>query len=113
MLAGSYNELCDIWSCGVIMYVLLCGYPPFLADTDPQVLAMVRRGTFTFPQEDWHQVSEDAKDLIKKLLAMKPAERFCAAQVRLNGPVRKRFELEKREVGLYYHILLFIVVSRP
>jgi len=80
VLQGHYNELCDIWSCGVIMYVLLCGYPPFLADTDPQVLAMVRRGHFTFPQEDWHQVSDDAKQLIKKLLEMKPADRFTAEQ---------------------------------
>ncbi|CAK9073302.1 unnamed protein product [Durusdinium trenchii] len=80
VLAGSYNELCDIWSCGVIMYVLLCGYPPFLADTDPQVLALVRRGHFTFPAEDWSQVSDDAKNLITKLLAMKPAERFTAEQ---------------------------------
>ncbi|CAJ1393836.1 unnamed protein product [Effrenium voratum] len=80
VLAGHYNELCDIWSCGVIMYVLLCGYPPFLADADPQVLALVRRGHFTFPAEDWSQVSDDAKQLIRKLLAMKPQDRFTAEQ---------------------------------
>jgi len=80
VLQGSYNELCDVWSCGVIMYVLLCGYPPFLADTDPQVLALVRKGHFSFPSEDWSQVSGDAKDLIKKLLEMKPSERYTAEQ---------------------------------
>mmetsp|Transcript_3698 Transcript_3698/g.6638 ORF Transcript_3698/g.6638 Transcript_3698/m.6638 type:complete len:486 (-) Transcript_3698:107-1564(-) len=105
VLSGSYNELCDIWSCGVIMYVLLCGYPPFLADTDPQVLALVRRGHFTFPSEDWSQVSGDAKDLIKKLLEFKPADRYTAEQalnhvwIKDKAPHAKNMDLNTTSVS--------------
>jgi calcium-dependent protein kinase len=80
VLQGRYDEACDVWSCGVIMYILLCGYPPFYGDTDAQVLKKVREGTFTFNQADWRNISEDAKDLIRKLLAFNPKDRFTAEQ---------------------------------
>ncbi|KAF4706507.1 Calcium-dependent protein kinase 2, partial [Perkinsus olseni] len=48
VLQGNYNEKCDSWSCGVIMYILLCGYPPFYADNDTDILKRVRRGKYTF-----------------------------------------------------------------
>jgi calcium-dependent protein kinase len=79
VLAGSYNEKCDIWSCGVIMYVLLCGYPPFHGDTDPEILRKVRSGRFDFPAEDWDSISGDAKDLITKMLTMDQSARPAAA----------------------------------
>ncbi|CAK9007604.1 unnamed protein product [Durusdinium trenchii] len=65
VLAGNYDQLSDLWSCGVIMYVLLCGYPPFFGDTDSEVLAKVRLGNFNFNPSDWKNVSEDAKTLIR------------------------------------------------
>jgi calcium-dependent protein kinase len=60
------------------MYVLLCGYPPFFADSDSQVLAKVRLGTFSFNSGDWKHISEDAKDLIRQLLKMQPKDRYNA-----------------------------------
>mmetsp|Transcript_16402 Transcript_16402/g.39361 ORF Transcript_16402/g.39361 Transcript_16402/m.39361 type:complete len:513 (+) Transcript_16402:223-1761(+) len=80
VLAGKYDETCDLWSCGVIMYILLCGYPPFYGDTDADVLAKVRLGNYSFNAPDWKNISEDAKDLIRKLLKMHPKERFTAKQ---------------------------------
>jgi len=80
VLAGKYDNACDIWSCGVIMYVLLCGYPPFYGDTDADVLQKVRLGNFTFTAADWKGVSEDAKDLIRKTLKMNPRDRYTAEQ---------------------------------
>jgi len=78
VLQGKYNHLCDIWSCGVIMYVLLCGYPPFYGDSDAEVLSKVRNGRFSFSPADWSGVSSDAKDLIKEMLKVNPKERIEA-----------------------------------
>eukprot|EP00435_Cladocopium_sp_Y103_P058488 s288_g20.t1 len=80
VLAGNYDQLSDLWSCGVIMYVLLCGYPPFFGDTDSEVLAKVRLGNFNFNPADWKNVSEDAKTLIRHLLKMNPKDRYTAEQ---------------------------------
>eukprot|EP00437_Effrenium_voratum_P005556 CAMPEP_0181423470 /NCGR_PEP_ID=MMETSP1110-20121109/14144_1 /TAXON_ID=174948 /ORGANISM="Symbiodinium sp., Strain CCMP421" /LENGTH=501 /DNA_ID=CAMNT_0023546595 /DNA_START=65 /DNA_END=1570 /DNA_ORIENTATION=- len=80
VLAGKYDQQCDIWSCGVIMYVLLCGYPPFFGDTDADVLAKVRLGNFNFNPADWKNVSDDAKNLIRWMLKMNPRDRYTAEQ---------------------------------
>lgn len=68
VLNEKYDQKCDIWSCGVIMYILLCGYPPFNGDTDNEILAKIKSGKFTFPDEEWSTISNDAKDLIKSML---------------------------------------------
>jgi len=81
VLAGKYNEKCDIWSCGVILYILLCGYPPFFGERDADILANVKRGKFEFPSPDWDDASKDAKDLIKLMLKMNPDERPNATEV--------------------------------
>jgi len=78
VIAGKYDHLCDMWSAGVIMYVMLCGYPPFFGDTDAEILAKVRTGKYTFSSKDWKGISEDAKDLIRCLLKLDPAERYSA-----------------------------------
>eukprot|EP00929_Paragymnodinium_shiwhaense_P011406 TRINITY_DN11704_c0_g2_i5.p1 TRINITY_DN11704_c0_g2~~TRINITY_DN11704_c0_g2_i5.p1 ORF type:complete len:500 (-),score=149.62 TRINITY_DN11704_c0_g2_i5:379-1878(-) len=80
VLAGKYDQAADLWSCGVIMYVVLCGYPPFYGETDAQVLAKVRVGNFSFNAADWKNISEDAKNLIRHLLKMNPKDRFTAEQ---------------------------------
>merc|ERR1719359_1942752 len=80
VLAGKYDQLSDLWSCGVIMYVILCGYPPFYGETDADVLTKVRLGNFTFNAADWKNVSEDAKNLIRMLLKMSPKDRYTAEQ---------------------------------
>jgi calcium-dependent protein kinase len=80
VLAGKYDQSSDLWSLGVIMYVVLCGYPPFYGDTDADVLAKVRLGNFTFNAADWKNVSEDAKNLIRMLLKMNPKDRYTGEQ---------------------------------
>merc|ERR1719156_29341 len=80
VLAGKYDQSADLWSCGVIMYVLLCGYPPFYGETDADVLTKVRLGNFTFNASDWKNISEDAKTLIRMLLKMNPRDRYTAEQ---------------------------------
>ncbi|CAD8141190.1 unnamed protein product [Paramecium octaurelia] len=80
VLGHSYTEKCDIWSCGVILYILLCGYPPFVGKTENQILERVKLGKFTFDPEDWDTVSKEAKEFITKLLRMDPNKRLSAKQ---------------------------------
>eukprot|EP00931_Biecheleriopsis_adriatica_P063636 TRINITY_DN3857_c0_g2_i1.p1 TRINITY_DN3857_c0_g2~~TRINITY_DN3857_c0_g2_i1.p1 ORF type:complete len:489 (-),score=150.85 TRINITY_DN3857_c0_g2_i1:44-1510(-) len=80
VLAGKYDHQADMWSLGVIMYVMLCGYPPFYGDTDEEVLEKVRNGQLKFEKSDWKKVSADAQTLIKNLLKMNPTDRFTAQQ---------------------------------
>mmetsp|Transcript_19588 Transcript_19588/g.45554 ORF Transcript_19588/g.45554 Transcript_19588/m.45554 type:complete len:520 (+) Transcript_19588:208-1767(+) len=79
-LKGDYDESCDLWSIGVVMYVLLCGYPPFNGRDDASVLKKVKTGKYTFNPREWNQISEDAKELVRMLLQMDPTQRITAKQ---------------------------------
>ena len=79
VLAEKYDEKCDIWSCGVIMYILLSGHPPFNGNSDKAIMNKIKIGKFSFPEEDWEHISTDAKDLISKMLKFKPCERLSAS----------------------------------
>ena len=68
VLNNLYNEKCDMWSCGVIMYILLCGFPPFYGKNDQEIYNSIKSGRFTFKNVIWNSVSVYAKNLIKKLL---------------------------------------------
>ena len=85
ILAGPYNEKCDIWSIGVLTYVLLCGYPPFNGQTDKDILVKVKRGKYEYPESEWGQISESGKKFVSGLLAFVPAERW-SAQTALEHP---------------------------
>mmetsp|Transcript_65162 Transcript_65162/g.187561 ORF Transcript_65162/g.187561 Transcript_65162/m.187561 type:complete len:335 (-) Transcript_65162:159-1163(-) len=90
VLAGKYDQLSDMWSVGVIMYVMLCGYPPFFGETDAEVLAKVRLGNFSFNAADWKNISEDAKNLIRMLLKMNPKDRYTAEQALNHDWINKK-----------------------
>ena len=68
VLEGFYDEKCDIWSAGIILYILLCGYPPFNGDDDNEIMKNVKTKIFSYPEEEWNSVSEDAKNLINRIL---------------------------------------------
>lgn len=90
VLSRRYDMSCDVWSLGVITYVLLCGYPPFQAESDDETLALVSRGRFEFDTDDWVCVSEDARDLIRAMLQMNPSDRPTALQALTHDWIRKR-----------------------
>lgn len=79
VLAGNYDVSCDMWSAGCMLYILLCGYPPFYGDNNNEILQMVSRGNFDFDGEEWDDISADAKDLISKLIT-RPERRMTAAE---------------------------------
>ena len=80
VLNREYTKSCDIWSIGVITYILLCGYPPFYGDTDNQIFDSVRTGRFDFPSPDWDGISQSAKDFICSMLRKDQSKRLTAAQ---------------------------------
>jgi calcium-dependent protein kinase len=86
-----------MWSAGVIMYIMLCGYPPFHGTNDRDVIQKVRLGTFQFAFEDWRDISADAKALIRGLLSYHPKDRL-SADAGLNHSWLKRSLPKEREV---------------
>jgi len=80
VLQGKYDATCDVWSCGVIMYILLCGYPPFYGHSDGEVLSKVRLGHVAFDVRDWKHVSQGAKELIRAMLKVNPKDRYTAEE---------------------------------
>eukprot|EP00727_Mastigamoeba_balamuthi_P007897 m51a1_g3728 putative protein serine threonine kinase (355) ;mRNA; f:22933-24693 len=78
--SGSYSDAVDLWAVGVITYVLLCGYPPFYANSIPELFEQIKNAQYDFPPEEWSSVSDPAKDFIKKLLVVNPASRLSAKQ---------------------------------
>ena len=84
VLQGNYDNKCDIWACGVILYIMLCGYPPFDGETENEILKAISKKKFSFPEEEWKSVSDDAKDLIKHMIC-DPDKRYNAEMI-LNHP---------------------------
>lgn len=80
-----YDLSCDIWSLGVIIYILLCGFPPFFSTQglpmSPGMKKRIRLGQFDFPKPEWSEVSNEAKDLIRGCLKTNPQERLTIDQV--------------------------------
>ncbi|EPS57780.1 hypothetical protein M569_17037, partial [Genlisea aurea] len=76
-----YSQECDVWSAGVIIYILLCGVPPFWDETEQGIFSQVLRGDLDFVSEPWPGVSESAKDLVQRMLVRDPKKRLTAHQV--------------------------------
>uniref|UniRef100_A0A7S3NRC8 non-specific serine/threonine protein kinase n=1 Tax=Euplotes crassus TaxID=5936 RepID=A0A7S3NRC8_EUPCR len=68
ILSQDYSYACDTWSAGVILYIMLCGYPPFIGNDEEEVFKANLEGNYDFNDKVWDDISEDAKDLISKIL---------------------------------------------
>lgn len=90
VLQGKYDQSADLWSIGVILFVLLCGYPPFWGESDKEVLNKVKAGALNFNPADWKNVSHDAQNLVRNLLKMSQKERFTAEQALQDEWVRDK-----------------------
>ncbi|KAK6924939.1 Protein kinase domain [Dillenia turbinata] len=81
VLKRNYGPEVDVWSAGVILYILLCGVPPFWAETEQGVALAILRGVIDFKREPWPQISDSAKSLVKQMLEPDPRKRLTAQQV--------------------------------
>jgi len=110
-----YGLPVDLWACGVILYTLLSGLPPFWHRKQYLMFRMIMEGQYTMTGSEWDDVSETAKDLIRHLLVINPAERFTAAQAIQhpffnNERTRRKDFMAKRT--LKAHIILVWSISR-
>jgi calcium/calmodulin-dependent protein kinase I len=83
VIAGnpSYTVACDVWSLGVILFILLCGYPPFMAEDQAQLFNDIKAGRFEMDPTYWRGISLPAQDLVRRLLVVNPAKRLTAEQI--------------------------------
>ena len=78
VIMEDYDNKCDIWSCGIILYILLSGFPPFNGHSNKQIYNNIRFQKLYFSQDEWKGISKDAIELIKNMLNKNPENRFSA-----------------------------------
>jgi calcium/calmodulin-dependent protein kinase I len=88
LLNKGYTEAVDMWSVGVMLYILLCGFPPFFAEDNATLFEQIIQGNYTFMEPYWNHISASAKDLVSRLLQTDPKRRLTAKQVMSHPWVR-------------------------
>jgi calcium-dependent protein kinase len=94
VLEGNYNEKCDIWSCGVMLYMMLSGRPPFTGASDKEITDNVRFSDVILHSADWRKKSRDCIDFIRRLLIRDPNKRTSAADA-LDHPWLERMRKQR------------------
>ncbi|XP_017765900.1 PREDICTED: calcium/calmodulin-dependent protein kinase type II alpha chain isoform X2 [Eufriesea mexicana] len=75
-----YGKPVDIWACGVILYILLVGYPPFWDEDQHRLYAQIKAGSYDYPSPEWDTVTPEAKNLINQMLTVNPSKRITASE---------------------------------
>jgi len=103
-----YGPLVDIWSIGVILYIMLCGFPPFYSDNTLTLFRQIRRGDFSFPSPYWDRISASAKDLLCQMLVVDPRRRLTADQCLQHPWIVNASVQENRALGSHHRAFLLI-----
>merc|ERR1719199_1383421 len=94
VLKKSYDKSRDLWSVGVIAYILLCGFPPMNGSNNSEVYDAVRRGRYRFPSSEWVHTSRESRDFIRKLLQKDPSKRMSADEALNHSWILKHTAVE-------------------
>jgi calcium-dependent protein kinase len=94
VLTGNYTEKCDVWSCGVILYILFCGYPPFYGENNKEILEAVKSGKLDFSTSEWKDKSKLAIDLVRKMIVAQDARLFADEVIKHSWMQAKTFKVD-------------------
>merc|ERR1711991_712313 len=90
---STYTFSADVWSCGVILYTLLCGFPPFYSENYTELFELIKRGVYDFPSPYWDNISPGAKELVSKLLGRRPPHPPAPPGAPQNGACPRPFQV--------------------
>lgn len=99
VLSGGYNQAADVWSAGVILYILLSGIPPFWGQTKSKIFDAVREAKLQFPKDSWSGISSSAKDLISRMLCTDPKKRLTSVEVLEHPWITGQVELSVHSIN--------------
>lgn len=94
VILKNYNEKCDLWSCGVILYILLSACPPFSGQDDTEIIEAIKKGTYDIESDLWKDASQEAKNLISRLLDKNVSSRLSAEEA-LRHPWFQKFKTKE------------------
>ena len=105
VLKGDYDEKCDVWSCGVILYILLSGKPPFYGRNDKEIAGKIEKGEYSLRGSLWDNISMSCKNLIKRLLDYNPLKRISAKDALEDEWIIRFCSKNKNEVQVPIQVL--------
>jgi len=109
--AEGYGEEVDMWSIGVITYILLCGFPPFYSESVPEVFEQIMKAEYDYPAEYWDDISEEAKDFINHLLVVDVKKRLSAKKA-LEHPFLKASKAKTSKLAKFQDKMKKYVTTR-
>ncbi|KAL7534904.1 hypothetical protein ACHAWF_004985 [Thalassiosira exigua] len=96
ILRGWYDKSCDLWSAGIVAYLLLCGYPPFNGANEKEIHEAVLMGRYRFPSAEWGRTSREARDFVRRLLQRDPKKRMDVRQALRHPWMRRHVERDTK-----------------
>jgi len=98
LTADHYDKQVDMWALGVILYIVLVGYPPFDASNPAQLYRSIMEARWTMTTEGWDQISDEAKDLVRGLMTQDPKKRLTAQQALQHPWIKRQLDLGTRKL---------------
>jgi len=113
VMGREYDEKVDLWSCGVILYIILGGIPPFYGDSAVEIFESVVRANLRFPSRIFRTVSPTAKDLLRRIICRDPSRRISAEQALSKFTTFFSFQFHLRNFGDFVLMGSFLVCRTP